>query len=780
MKQSSSKQISPLQRLLSLSLNLRAKLVVGNMLITFIAITGMGYYVYYRAQETNNYITSQLEQSVRQKAEEKLANTVDKQATQLDFFFSSRSKDVTLIGESVARLLQQETSFNSGTYWDATQALARLPNGSWDNANTEAAAIFIPAKNDLTPALTSELNTLKYTEATVPLILEANPELIAIYFGGLLGETVYYPNIDLANIVPPDFDVTQRPWFIDAAPAQNPERTVIWSEPYLDAALNGFVVTSSIPVFDTGGNLRGVAAMDIQLNVITDIASNIRVGTTGYAFLVDKNNRLIAFPQAGYNDFGATPETLPLGETISKEKLAAIPDDFFSILSKVSAGQSGLATITIGSLERFIAYRPIPEIGYGLIILVPAEELQTEVKTTSEQIAIETRNTISLSVLLVIAILVAASVIALAMGNALTAPLKTLTNTAQEIAGGNLEARVEIKSQDEIGILAKTLNSMTSTLSGLIQSLEQRVAERTTDLEIARQQSERRVRELQTIGEMSSIIASEQKVETLLPLVTRLVSERFDFYHVGIFLVDETGQWAVLQAANSDGGQSMLARGHKLEVGAIGIVGYVTQNGMPRIALDVGVDPVFFNNPDLPTTRSEMALPLNVRGRIIGALDVQSTRPGAFTEDDASTLGILTDQIAISIENARLFGRTQSALAEVQSLYRQDIVMNWAKFAQDEDIVGYHKSLTEAKLINQAMDTDEIRQTLKRGSVSMFNAGQKRTESTLVVPVKLHGQVIGVINIQATKKEHQWTFDEISLAEAISERLALALENARL
>jgi GAF domain-containing protein/HAMP domain-containing protein len=780
MKQSSTKQTSPLQRLLSLSLNLRAKLVLGNMLITFIAITGMGYYVYYRAQETNNYITSQLEKSVRQKAEEKLANTIDKYATQLNTFFSSRNKDVTLISTIVERLLLQETPLNGGTYWDAEQALARLPNGSWDNANTEAASIFIPAKINVTDTLASELNTLKYTEATVPLILEANPEIIAIYFGGLSGETVYYPNIDLANIVPPDFDVTKRPWFINALPAQDPQKTVVWSEPYQDAALHGLVVTNSIPVYTFGTNFRGVAAMDIQLNVITDIVSNIRIETTGYAFLVDKGNRLIAFPQAGYKDFDITSETLPLGEIINKEKLADVPDDFFLILSKVSAGESGLATITLRGVERFMVYRPIPEIGYGLVILVPTEELQTEAKTAKEQIAIETRNTIGLSILLVAAILIAASIIALAMGNALTAPLKILTNTAQEITGGNLEARVKIKSQDEIGILAKTLNSMTSTLSGLIQSLEQRVAERTTDLEIASQQSERRARELQTIGEISGIIASEKKFKILLPLIARLVSERFDFYHVGIFLVDETGQWAVLQAANSEGGQNMLARGHKLEVGATGIVGYVTKNGIARIALDVGADSVFFKNPDLPATRSEMALPLNVRGQIIGALDVQSTRPGAFTEDDANTLGILADQIAIAIENTRLFGQIQSTLTEVQSLYHQDIATSWAKFAQDEGVIGYHKSLTESKLINQAVDTDEIRQTMNRGSVSVFNADRKRTESILVIPVKLRGQVIGVLNIKASKNEHQWSFDEIGLAEVISERLALALENARL
>jgi GAF domain-containing protein len=360
-------------------------------------------------------------------------------------------------------------------------------------------------------------------------------------------------------------------------------------------------------------------------------------------------------------------------------------------------------------------------------------------------------------------------------------PLIKLARLANDMGSGNYDTGINVEDYEgELAVLAINLKDLSSNIKNSLTQLEKRVAERTTDLEIARQQSERRARELQTIGEISGIIASEQRTETLLPLVTRLVSERFDFYHVGIFLVDETGQWAVLQAANSQGGQSMLARGHKLEVGATGIVGYVTKSGTPRIALDVGADSVFFNNPDLPATRSEMALPLNVRGQIIGALDVQSIRPGAFTEDDTNTLGVLADQIAISIENTRLFGRIQSTLAEVQSLYRQDIAKSWAKFAQDEGVIGYHKSLTEGKLINQAVDTDEIRQTMNRGNVSVFNADRERTESILVVPVKLRGQVIGVLNIKASKNEHQWSFDEIGLAEAVSERLALALENARL
>jgi GAF domain-containing protein len=366
------------------------------------------------------------------------------------------------------------------------------------------------------------------------------------------------------------------------------------------------------------------------------------------------------------------------------------------------------------------------------------------------------------------------------MGSAMTAPLRNLTKTAEDLAAGNLAARASIESRDEIGTLAKTLNSMAVSLSSSIYSLEQRVAERTTDLENARLLSEKRVIELQAIGEISSIIAGEQQIETLLPLITRLVSERFDFYHVGIFLLDETKQFAVLQAANSEGGQKMLERRHMLEVGTTGIVGYVAQKGESRIALDVGTDGVFFNNPDLPQTRSEMALPLIARGQIIGVLDVQSDKPGAFTDVDAKTLSILGDQIAIAIENARLLDQTQRALREMQALYSQHVLENWRNFTEEETAVGYQQSLTGGHRLDATVDSEEIRTAMNRGSVLVFQADGDEAEPQIVVPVKLRGQVIGVIKIKAPAKDRHWSPDEINLAEAISDRLSLALENARL
>ena len=365
------------------------------------------------------------------------------------------------------------------------------------------------------------------------------------------------------------------------------------------------------------------------------------------------------------------------------------------------------------------------------------------------------------------------------LGNIFAQPITNLSLTAQKFADGDLNTRAEIESEDEIGNLAKVFNEMSVRLQDTFAGLERRVAERTADVELARLLSERRAEELQSISEISRAISTEQKLEVLLPLITRLVSERFDFYHVGIFFVDDTRRFTYLQATNSEGGQKMLARGHRLEVGK-GLVGTVAKTGKPRIALDVGSDAAFFDNPDLPDTRSEMALPLSVRGQIIGVLDVQSTKAGAFSEGDANTLSILGDQVAIAIENARLFGQTQQAREEAESLYSQVLRQEWSSFNRQLSSIGYHQTPTGGKSIKSPVLTDDIKQTLESGQVVAFDGKGRGSTPSIAIPVKLRGHTLGVLNIKAPTKDRKWNQDEINLAQAISDRLALALDNARL
>ncbi|RME33069.1 MAG: GAF domain-containing protein, partial [Thermoflexia bacterium] len=228
------------------------------------------------------------------------------------------------------------------------------------------------------------------------------------------------------------------------------------------------------------------------------------------------------------------------------------------------------------------------------------------------------------------------------------------------------------------------------------------------------------------------------------------------------FLIDDAGEYAVLRAASSEGGRRMLARGHRLAVGRVGIVGYVAGTGRPRIALDVGKDAVFFDNPDLPLTRSEMALPLKVGERVIGVLDVQSEEPEAFTEEDVAVLQTMADQIALAIENARLLEESHRAVQELQRLYGEQARDIWARVAAARPAAYRYTGV-------------DVEPLPKPVPLAGGEDGRR-----LAVPIRLWGQTIGSIVLQRTEEQPPWSPEERQLAEEIGEQIALALENARL
>jgi GAF domain-containing protein/HAMP domain-containing protein len=635
--------------------------------------------------------------------------------------------------------------------------------------------VFIPAALEITNALASELNTMKNMDSVAPAMLEMNSDTIAVYFGSSSSFTLYYPNIDLAAIIPPDFDVTGRPWYVAATPEQNPGRNAVWSEPYLDAALNGIVITNSAPVFDSAGRLRGVVAQDIQLRRITGIVTNIQVGEGGYAFLVDKDFRLIAMPDSAYQDLGLDPQKIPLGNQLTEADLSEGGAELFGILTRMASGESGLTRIHIGGTEQFIVYRPIEGVNFGLAIVVPVQEMLAESQAAKLQLERDTNRTLLVSVFVILGILALTSLVTLNFGNNLTAPLVKLTRAAQELANGNLNARVDVKERNEIGTLASALNSMASELKVSIDTLERRVAERTVELqqrglelEAANRQVRRRAAQFEALAQVSQAITSIRNLQELLPHIANVISERFGFYHVGIFLLDEFNEYAVLSAANSEGGRKMLERKHRLRVGEQGIVGTVTATGQPRVAMDVGEDAVFFSNPELPDTHSEIALPLRGSNRIIGALDVQSTEIAAFSEEDIQMLGLLADQVSLAIENARLFEETRRALSEAQAVSRQVTREAWTHLPEEQNLVGYRYNAAGAAPLDSPIELP-----VNGGGADQTKAGEA------VFPIELRGETIGTLLVQASP-DTKWTQDQLDLIKAVAERVALSAENARL
>ncbi len=317
-------------------------------------------------------------------------------------------------------------------------------------------------------------------------------------------------------------------------------------------------------------------------------------------------------------------------------------------------------------------------------------------------------------------------------------------------------------------------------LTELKTSLEQRVEERTAEIEKANKQISKRATQLQTITELSESIAQVQDLNELLPATTKLISERFGFYHIGIFLVDQNREYAVLQAANSEGGERMLKRHHRLKLGT-GVVGYSAQTGQPRIALDVGVDAVFFNNPDLPETRSETALPLRSRNETIGVLDIQSKEANAFLTEDLEVLTALANQVATALENSRLLTETRAALAQVQEVYNAFTHAEWSRTISQTEQHGFRYQTGRIEMLENALQNPEVVSAVQSGEIAANQPnGSKERNTTVAVPVKLRGEVIGILHIESNDPDKQWQADEVSLVQAVAERAAFAMENARL
>lgn len=307
---------------------------------------------------------------------------------------------------------------------------------------------------------------------------------------------------------------------------------------------------------------------------------------------------------------------------------------------------------------------------------------------------------------------------------------------------------------------------------------------------------------------------SGRQPEELMEHMVELISSRLGFYHVGVFLNDRENRYTVLQAANSAGGRRMLARGHRLAIGEMGMVGYVAGRGEARLALDVGQDAVYFDNPDLPETRSEMALPLRVasaharsaaaspararaRARMqpplaqarpaqsaersrspsaggrgtaatIGVLDIQSTQSQAFDENDLAVAQIIADSLANAIENARLFAEVQASLAEIQDLHRQ-YTQRASWLAVSGDALEYE------------IQTAHTHTNAAAGSSPADASGR-----CLEVPIRLREQSIGKILLEAAPRQEagqaalEWLPEELAMVEAITTQAGLALENARL
>lgn len=276
-------------------------------------------------------------------------------------------------------------------------------------------------------------------------------------------------------------------------------------------------------------------------------------------------------------------------------------------------------------------------------------------------------------------------------------------------------------------------------------------------------------RALMTTAQVGQAIAGTRELSQLLKQVVNLIIERFPaFYHAQVFLVDDIGEFAELRESTGEAGRTLLERGHKLGVGSQSVIGQVTSAGKALVVRDTDIDPTHRRNELLANTRSEMALPLIASGRVIGALDIQSLNPNAFGESDVRVFQTMADQLAIAIENARLFERAQRDLQEIEMLNRRLTGEGWRSFQQNQRgrTLGFEASQSGVK-------------PLPAGGAEPAKPDQPGEGNTVRMPLVVRGESIGVLDVSPRSGEAP-SADVQAVLQAVAERVALALDSSRL
>ena len=392
-------------------------------------------------------------------------------------------------------------------------------------------------------------------------------------------------------------------------------------------------VTHSIPGLEGGplGLLVGCLDLTALDQIMTE---STELGETGETYLITPGGQSI--PAL------ATDDDTPLPAFLHSQGIdAALAGHSGSGLYDNYAGQP-----VIG------AYRWLPELQAALL----AEQAQAEAFAPEDALA-----TMLVGTTLAVALLT--TLLAAVVTRQMTRPIVRLTMRAVEIANGDLEQTVQVDRRDEIGILARAFNIMTAELRALYSGLEQKVAERTTQLREANRRLRYRAMQLAVSAEVGRVATSILDLDILLSRVVQLIRDYYRFAYVAIFLLDDTGQWAVLREGSGELGDTLKAKGQWLSVGDPSLVGQVAEKGEPQVfsRADIQGRP----GSPLPPIHSEAAFPLRIGGRTIGVLDIHSLHADAF-EDDIKVLQCVADQIAIAIENARAYELEREAARQLR------------------------------------------------------------------------------------------------------------------
>ncbi|HOT90649.1 MAG TPA: GAF domain-containing protein [Anaerolineae bacterium] len=288
-------------------------------------------------------------------------------------------------------------------------------------------------------------------------------------------------------------------------------------------------------------------------------------------------------------------------------------------------------------------------------------------------------------------------------------------------------------------------------------------------------ESERRAARMETASGIARYATSILDQETLLSEVAQLIHERFNLYHVGIYMVDDSGQWAVLRAATGDVGRTRLTQGQRLAVGSGSLVGQCVAAAAPQAVLTMDEATRRLMADATSDTRTMIALPLISQNVVIGAIAMHAVETAVYSKEDLTIFQTMADQLATAIGNARLFAQSQASLEELQRVQRRYALDTWEGYLQKQDMIGYVYDLNEVSPL--PVEQADVPAEYWSGQLFMRSSEETGDGAVLVAPLEVRNEPVGFLSFEEPDRPRTWTEDNVAVIEAVREQLSLALEN---
>lgn len=545
-----------------------------------------------------------------------------------------------------------------------------------------------------------------------------------------------------ASSVPENYDFSSTVWWHAAFNGGGGANYV--GEPYFDTRSGQYQVELASPVYDDAGStVVGVTHSIYVLTGLLDQLENTQIGTTGGSTLYDASGRFL--------------------DPVDRGELAEIPFNWSTLLSvtprwNVAYFNDADFVVASATVAEQSANSTVAGVNWRVLTVQSTDEALTSLVQAGQLVVLTLFGSALFAVLLLVL-----------LARLISRPLAELTQVAEQISEGDLDVAAVSTGSDEIGLLATSFNMMTQRLKDMVSGLENQVSSRTSELE-------GQAAALAAAAEIGREISAIRDRQVLFNQVTQLVSQRFSFYHSGIYLLDERKESLALVAANSPEGQEMVERGHQRPLSRSGLLGEAIESDHFRKALNRGQEQVYFDTPELNEMKSALALPLKAGNELIGVLDIQCSQPNAFAESDLATLQLVAAQLGTAMENAELFQVSQNSLAESESAldaarraYEQLSQAGWSELQQARPDLHF---LADAKGVKASSPESN-------GADPEDKTTPESDPDTVILPIRIREHVAGRIRLKKSSSD-TWNDNERELTEAISAQLSQALESARL